>query len=196
MASIRSLRYDDTNYFWINNYQPAMVMHPIKPALEGKDLTNNKDPDGTPIFDEIVDVVKKSAEGNVPYKWPKPGSDKPVDKIAYVKGFNQWQWIIGSGVYLDTIDNTFSQQRTIIVINVMIMIVVVVLFSYFIGRSILTPTRLAAEMMKDISQGEGDLTRTLNENGNDEISQLSRSFNLFVSKIRESLCWLPKAQTM
>lgn len=193
MASIRSLRYDDTNYFWINNYQPAMVMHPIKPALEGKDLTNNKDPDGTPLFVEMVDVVKKFGEGYVPYKWPKPGSDKPVDKIAYVKGFNQWQWIIGSGVYLDTIDNTFSQQRTIIVINVMIMIVVVVLFSYFIGRSILTPTRLAAEMMKDISQGEGDLTRTLNENGNDEISQLSRSFNLFVSKIRESLVLVAKS---
>ena len=193
MASIRSLRYDDTNYFWINNYQPAMVMHPIKPALEGKDLTNNKDPDGTPLFVEMVDVVKKSGEGYVPYKWPKPGSDKPVDKIAYVKGFNQWQWIIGSGVYLDTIDSAFSQQRTIIVINVMIMLVVVVLFSYFIGHSILTPTRLAAEMMKDISQGEGDLTRTLNENGNDEISQLSRSFNLFVSKIRESLVLVAKS---
>lgn len=193
MASIRSLRYDDTNYFWINNYQPAMVMHPIKPALEGKDLTNNKDPDGTPLFVEMVDVVKKSGEGYVPYKWPKPGSDKPVDKIAYVKGFNQWQWIIGSGVYLDTIDNTFSLQRTIIVINVMIMIVVVVLFSYFIGRSILTPTRLAAEMMKDISQGEGDLTRSLNDSGNDEISQLSRSFNLFVSKIRESLVLVAKS---
>lgn len=193
MASIRSLRYDDTNYFWINNYQPTMVMHPIKPALEGKDLTNNKDPDGTPLFVEMVDVVKKSGEGYVPYKWPKPGSDKPVDKIAYVKGFNQWQWIIGSGVYLDTIDSAFSQQRTIIVINVMIMLVVVVLFSYFIGHSILTPTRLAAEMMKDISQGEGDLTRTLNENGNDEISQLSRSFNLFVSKIRESLVLVAKS---
>ncbi|OLF73524.1 chemotaxis protein [Pseudoalteromonas haloplanktis] len=193
VASIRSLRYDDTNYFWINNYQPAMVMHPIKPALEGKDLTNNKDPDGTPLFVEMVSVVKQSGEGYVPYKWPKPGNDNPVDKIAFVKGFDQWQWIIGSGVYLDTIDSAFSQQRTIIIINVVIMIIVVVLFSYFIGRSILTPTRLAAQMMKDISQGEGDLTRTLNENGNDEISQLSRSFNLFVSKIRESLVLVAKS---
>ncbi|WP_413401324.1 methyl-accepting chemotaxis protein [Pseudoalteromonas sp. KJ71-7] len=193
IASIRSLRYDDTNYFWINNYQPAMVMHPIKPALEGKDLTNNKDPDGTPLFVEMVSVVKQSGEGYVPYKWPKPGNDNPVDKIAFVKGFDQWQWIIGSGVYLDTIDSAFSQQRTIIIINVVIMIIVVVLFSYFIGRSILTPTRLAAQMMKDISQGEGDLTRSLNENGNDEISQLSRSFNLFVSKIRESLVLVAKS---
>jgi len=193
IASIRSLRYDDTNYFWINNYQPAMVMHPIKPALEGKDLTNNKDPDGTPLFVEMVSVVKQSGEGYVPYKWPKPGNDNPVDKIAFVKGFDQWQWIIGSGVYLDTIDIAFSQQRTIIIINVVIMIIVVVLFSYFIGRSILTPTRLAAQMMKDISQGEGDLTRTLNESGNDEISQLSRSFNLFVSKIRESLVLVAKS---
>lgn len=193
MAAIRSLRYDETNYFWINDYQPAMVMHPIKPALDGKNLSNNKDPDGTLLFMEMVSVVKKSGAGFVPYKWPKPGNDDPVDKIAFVKGFDQWQWIIGSGVYLDTIDSAFSQQRTIIIINVVVMIIVVILFSYFIGRSILTPTRLAADMMKDISQGEGDLTRTLNTDGNDEISQLSQSFNLFVSKIRESLTLVAKS---
>ncbi|MGB1028438.1 MAG: methyl-accepting chemotaxis protein [Pseudoalteromonas marina] len=187
MNAIRALRYDKTNYFWINNYQPEMVMHPIKPALEGKDLTNNKDPDGKALFVEMVNITKKDGEGFIPYKWPKPGEEQPVDKIAFVKGFNQWQWIIGSGVYLDTIDAAFSSQRNLIILNAVVMIIAVIVFSYFIGRSVLLPTRLAANMMKDISQGEGDLTRTLNEEGNDEISKLSHSFNLFVSKMRESL---------
>ncbi|WP_341218670.1 methyl-accepting chemotaxis protein [uncultured Pseudoalteromonas sp.] len=187
MNAIRALRYDKTNYFWINNYQPEMVMHPIKPALEGKDLTNNKDPDGKALFVEMVNITKKDGEGFIPYKWPKPGEEQPVDKIAFVKGFNQWQWIIGSGVYLDTIDAAFSSQRNLIILNAVVMIIAVIVFSYFIGRSVLLPTRLAANMMKDISQGEGDLTRTLNEEGNDEISELSHSFNLFVSKMRESL---------
>ncbi|KTD97936.1 MULTISPECIES: methyl-accepting chemotaxis protein [unclassified Pseudoalteromonas] len=187
ISAIRALRYDKTNYFWINNYQPEMVMHPIKPALEGKDLTNNKDPDGKALFVEMVNITKKDGEGFIPYKWPKPGEEQPVDKIAFVKGFNQWQWIIGSGVYLDTIDAAFSSQRNLIILNAVVMIVAVIAFSYFIGRSVLLPTRLAANMMKDISQGEGDLTRTLNEEGNDEISKLSHSFNLFVSKMRESL---------
>ncbi|ATC85558.1 methyl-accepting chemotaxis protein [Pseudoalteromonas arctica] len=187
LNAIRALRYDKTNYFWINNYQPKMVMHPIKPALEGKDLTNNKDPDGKALFVDMVNIVKRSGEGFIPYKWPKPGKEKPVEKIAFVKGFNQWQWIIGSGVYLDSIDEAFSEQRNLIVISATIMIIAVILLSYFIGKSILIPTRLAADMMKDISQGEGDLTRTLNESGNDEISELSHSFNLFVLKMRESL---------
>lgn len=187
ISAIRALRYDKTNYFWINNYQPEMVMHPIKPALEGKDLTNNKDPDGKALFVEMVNITKKNGEGFIPYKWPKPGEEQPVDKVAFVKGFNQWQWIIGSGVYLDTIDAAFSSQRNLIILNAVVMIIAVIVFSYFIGRSVLLPTRLAANMMKDISQGEGDLTRTLNEEGNDEISKLSHSFNLFVSKMRESL---------
>jgi methyl-accepting chemotaxis protein len=187
MNAIRALRYDKTNYFWINNYQPEMVMPPIKPALEGKDLTNNKDPDGKALFVEMVNITKKDGEGFIPYKWPKPGEEQPVDKVAFVKGFNQWQWIIGSGVYLDTIDAAFSSQRNLIILNAVVMIIAVIVFSYFIGRSVLLPTRLAANMMKDISQGEGDLTRTLNEEGNDEISKLSHSFNLFVSKMRESL---------
>ncbi|MGO3422482.1 MULTISPECIES: methyl-accepting chemotaxis protein [Pseudoalteromonas] len=187
LNAIGALRYDKTNYFWINNYQPKMVMHPIKPALEGKDLTNNKDPDGKALFVDMVNIVKRSGEGFIPYKWPKPGKEKPVEKIAFVKGFNQWQWIIGSGVYLDSIDEAFSEQRNLIVVSATIMIIAVILLSYFIGKSILIPTRLAADMMKDISQGEGDLTRTLNESGNDEISELSHSFNLFVLKMRESL---------
>ena len=187
LNAIKALRYDKTNYFWINNYQPTMVMHPIKPALDGKDLTNNKDPDGKALFVDMVNIVKRSGEGFIPYKWPKPGKDKPVEKIAFVKGFNQWQWIIGSGVYLDSIEEAFSEQRNLIVISSIIMIIAVILLSYFIGKSILIPTRLAADMMKDISQGEGDLTRKLNESGNDEISELSRSFNLFALKMRESL---------
>lgn len=187
LAVISALRYDKDNYFWINDYQPAMVMHPIKPALNGQNLSNNKDPDGTLLFVDMVKVTQQAGEGFVPYKWPKPGNDNPVDKIAFVKGFDQWQWIIGSGVYLDTIDSAFTNQRNLIIINVIIMVLVVILFSYFIGKSIIVPTQLAADMMKDISQGDGDLTRTLDDKGNDEISQLSASFNLFIAKMRESL---------
>ncbi|MBB1371409.1 methyl-accepting chemotaxis protein [Pseudoalteromonas sp. SR45-4] len=187
LATISALRYDNTNYFWINDYHPKMIMHPFKPDLNGTDLTNNKDPDGTALFVEMVKVTQQAGSGFVPYKWPKPGKDKPVDKIAFVKGFNQWQWVIGSGVYLDSIDGAFAEQRNLIIINAVVMIIALIILSYFIGKSIITPTRLAADMMKDISQGEGDLTRSLDETGNDEISELSHSFNAFILKMHESL---------
>jgi methyl-accepting chemotaxis protein len=135
----------------------------------------------------MVKIVKQSGEGFIPYKWPKPGKDQPVDKIAYVKGFTPWQWIVGSGVYIDTIDNAFASLRNLVILNAAVIILLLISLSYLIARSILLPTRLAANMMKSISQGEGDLTQTLDENGNDEVSRLSRHFNLFTTKMRESL---------
>ncbi|MBB1468334.1 methyl-accepting chemotaxis protein [Pseudoalteromonas sp. SG41-5] len=187
LTTIASIRYDNDNYFWINDFQPAMVMHPFKPELNGKSLSNSKDPDGVPLFVEMVKIVKQSGEGFIPYKWPKPGKDQPVDKIAYVKGFTPWQWIVGSGVYIDTIDEAFASLRNLVILNAAVIILLLISLSYLIARSILLPTRLAANMMKSISQGEGDLTQTLDENGNDEVSRLSRHFNLFTTKMRESL---------
>ena len=187
LETISALRYDNNNYFWINDYQPVMVMHPFKPELNGKSLAGSKDPDGVLLFVDMVKIVKKQGKGFIPYKWPKPGKDKPVDKIAYVKGFDKWQWIVGSGVYIDTIEEAFSSLRTHVIITAVVLIALLVALSYLIANSILRPTQLAADMMKDISQGEGDLTQKLDENGNDEVSRLSRYFNLYTAKMRESL---------
>ncbi|KTF11682.1 methyl-accepting chemotaxis protein [Pseudoalteromonas sp. H105] len=187
LNTIKAMRYDDDNYFWINDFAPTMIMHPFKPNLVGKSLSGTKDPDGVLLFVDMVNLVKKQNEGIIPYKWPKPGKDKPVDKIAYVKGFTPWQMIVGSGVYIDTIDEAFAHLRNLVIINATVIILLLIGLSYLIARSILLPTKLAANMMKDISQGEGDLTQTLDEQGNDEVSRLSRYFNLYTNKMRESL---------
>nr|WP_322596963.1 cache domain-containing protein [Bradyrhizobium sp. SEMIA] len=79
MAEIKSLRYDKVEYFWINDMTPRMVMHPIKPELDGKDLSAMKDPAGNALFVGFVDVVKKQGAGFYGYLWPKPGFDQPVD---------------------------------------------------------------------------------------------------------------------
>lgn len=76
---INSIRYDQTNYFWINDFTPTMIMHPIKPALIGKNVGGVKDPDGTLLFMNIVKVAREQGQGFVPYKWAKPGVDQPVD---------------------------------------------------------------------------------------------------------------------
>ncbi|RJE73719.1 chemotaxis protein [Pseudoalteromonas sp. MSK9-3] len=187
LTAIKGLKYDGDNYFWVNDFNPTMIMHPLKPQLDGKSLTNSKDPDGTRLFVEMVSVVKKQGEGFVPYKWPKPGAQTPVDKISFVKGFTPWQWIIGSGVYLDTIDAAFSELRWLMIIDVVVIIIILAVLSSVISNSVLHPIRLAADMMKDISQGQGDLTQQLDEHGNDEISRLSRYFNSYTEKMRHSI---------
>ena len=90
MRAVAALRYDGREYFWINDMQPRMVMHPIKPELDGKDLSQSKDPNGFALFNAFVDTVRRDGHGFVAYQWPKPGSDKPVDKISYVQGFEPW----------------------------------------------------------------------------------------------------------
>jgi len=106
MDAIKLLRYGNNEYFWINDMQPKMVMHPIKPELDNKDVSANKDPTGKLLFMEFVNTVKRSGGGAVDYMWPKPGSDQPVKKVSFVKGFEPWGWILGSGVYVDTVDAT------------------------------------------------------------------------------------------
>ena len=135
----------------------------------------------------MVQVVKSKGEGYVPYKWAKPGFDDPLDKISYVKGFKPWQWILGSGSYLDDVEETFSSKRNLIIFDALIIIVILIGFGYVIGNSILNPTRAATELMKDIAQGEGDLTQRHDESGQDEISRLSRYFNEFNEKMQQSL---------
>ena len=112
MQAVKVLRYSGQEYFWINDMQPRMLMHPFKPELDGSDMSGNKDPNGLHLFVEFVKVVRASDAGFVFYMWPKPGSDTPVKKVSYVKGFAPWGWVIGSGVYLDSIQQTFITRLT------------------------------------------------------------------------------------
>ncbi|WP_082836476.1 methyl-accepting chemotaxis protein [Acidovorax sp. GW101-3H11] len=111
-AAIQAVRYSGNEYLWINDMHPRMVMHPIRPELNGQDLTANKDPNGKQLFVEFVRTVQASGAGFVPYLWPKAGSDTPVEKTSYVKGFAPWGWVIGSGVYIDTVDTAIWRRAT------------------------------------------------------------------------------------
>jgi methyl-accepting chemotaxis protein len=105
-AIIENLRYgpEMKDYFWINDMNPVMIMHPYKPQLNGKDLSQSKDPNGKKLFVEMVETCRENGEGFVNYYWPKYGADKPQPKISYVKLFKKWNWIIGTGMYVDDIE--------------------------------------------------------------------------------------------
>ncbi len=101
-ATIANIRYGGgAGYFWINDMTPRMVMNPIKPDLNGKDLSNDKDASGKFLFLEFVATVRDQGKGFVDYHWPKPGFEEPVEKYSHVAGFEPWSWVIGTGVYVD-----------------------------------------------------------------------------------------------
>ncbi|MCP4355605.1 MAG: methyl-accepting chemotaxis protein [Proteobacteria bacterium] len=303
---------DGKGYFWIQDTKLKMVMHPIKPALNGKDLSKLKDPNGKLLFIEMNQLVNSDGAGFVDYQWPKPGFKKPQDKISYVKLFKEWGWVIGGGVYLesteeflkvsakqsigsmryglkntgyfsifdskancvlhakkvmegknyyklvdkkgnfivrdlikaansnsqggyfryffpkpggdkplpklsyarklkewdwnistgvytDDVDKVVAQKsrdmnsqitKAIIkiVFVVLAIIVVALLISYFtVEKSIVQPIRRIINMLKDIAEGEGDLTRRIIDTSGDETQELSEWFNQFINNMQDMI---------
>ncbi len=184
MDQVRLIRYGQNDYFWINDMQPVMIMHPMKPELEGQDLSNTKDPNGKALFNEMVKVAKLKGAGLVDYQWAKPGEKNPVPKISYVELFKPWGWIIGSGIYVDDVEAEF--QRYLVhfsLIGLSIAALMAAMVAVLI-RSITRPLRRSMQAMANIASGEADLTRTLDVSGNDELTTLGRDFNTFTQKLR------------
>ena len=184
---IGAIRYEGENYLWINDYHPTMVMHPMKPQLNGKDLSDTKDPDGKALFVEMADTVKQHGSGFVAYMWPKPGLDQPVPKLSYVKGFEPWGWILGTGIYIDDVDATWRQSAAIAAGLTLTCLIVLLAVSAGVSRSIFGRLQLMVERIKDVAQGEGDLTKRVNVSSHDEVAELAKWFNSFMDKLQEIL---------
>ena len=137
--AVRFMRYRGQEYFWINDMASNMVMHAAKPSLEGKNLSGLKDANGVAIFPEFIKTVKADGQGFVAYMWPKAGSDEPVDKLSYVKGYAPWGWIVGSGVYMDDFQAIlWENTKLTLLIGGLIIAVSLALAWYTVG-SILGP---------------------------------------------------------
>lgn len=173
--TIQRLRYDEKEYFWINDLGPKMVMHPYKPELNGKDLADNKDPNGKRLFVEFVNVCKDKGEGFVDYMWPKHGDSNPVPKISFVKLFRPWGWIVGSGIYLDDVEKDFSNLFYVIFGVVLAIGAGALGFSFWMSKSITKPIMKGVEFAKKMS--EGDLAQKLDVESSDEIGVLTKALN-------------------
>ncbi len=106
LSEMRALRYgsDNIHYLWITDLQPRMVMHPYFPDLEGTMLDDYADTEGKLFFVEAVEIAKNQDEGYIHYMWPKQGNlQESQPKLSYIRLFEPWGWIVGSGIYLDDV---------------------------------------------------------------------------------------------
>jgi len=158
IEALRQLRYSGSEYFWINDMHPKVVLHPIKPELEGTDVSGLKSPTGQFIFVDFVKQVKTAGDGFVSYVWPKPGNTEPVPKISYVKGFEPWGWVLGSGVYVDNVDAAVWRRAISFAGGTLLLLVLLAVFGLLIARSILRQLggepRVVSDLTQRISQGD------------------------------------------
>src|SRR5208337_341839 len=208
MADLKALRYNKNDYFWINDDKlpyPAMIMHPVSPALDGKVLDDSKyncattlqsglkgteeKTDGNKnLFQAGVEVTNAAGEGFIAYQWPKPlpgggVSEKRCPKLSFVKKFPAWNWIIGSGIYMDDINTIFLHEVEFIGTAIVLFNVLLVIIGWYVASYITKPLSEISRKVEDLSNG--DLTVQIKYASKDEAGSLAQSMNLMVSSIRQ-----------
>ena len=127
---------------------------------------------------------------------PASGNEEP--KISYSTIIPDWDWMVGTGVYVTDIDSQVAaarveiEEKVVSTLGFVLMVTVVVVaaslvIGVLVGRTVSRPLRNVSDMMQEIADGDGDLRQRLPEDGNDELSELGRRFNAFVVKIQTTI---------
>ena len=184
MVAVNALRYGDgTGYLWINDMAPVVLMHPNK-SLIGKNVSDFKDPTGKKLFVEFVSVVRADGGGFVPYLWPKPGQQEPVRKISYVKGFQPWGWVVGTGIYIDDVDAIFARQALLIGGIAAVVILLVLVISILVARNLVLPIDAMTRTMRRLASGDlgTDIPGT---DRHDEVGEMAAAVMIFKANAEE-----------
>ena len=154
LAAVSALRYEASEYLWVHGLgDSVMLAHPTA-KLIGTSVDAIQDNSGNYIFRRMNAQVNEGGAGFVTYDWPKPGQSKAVPKLSYVSGFAPWGWVIGTGIYIDDVDEIFASRATLFGLGVLAVMVATGLIALLIGRSITRPL--------------GDVTAAIRRLTNDE----------------------------
>ncbi len=199
-AQIAKMRLADGNYFWIHDMDLRMVMHPIKPELDGKDIAGMKDPNGKQLFVAMNEAIKKSGDagdGYVDYMWPKPGKDGQFPKASYVKLFKPWGWVIGMGAYTDDIQASLDKERqefgstlrnTLLVAaaaSLAIAVLLTLFLVYYLRRMLISPLCRLVDFSSKVA--DGDLEASISGEFVAELGDLKTSTQTMVGSLKETL---------
>jgi CBS domain-containing protein len=137
---IEQLRYgpDGKDYFWIQDGEPRMVMHPYRSDLNGQGLDGFTDPRGVPIFVEFAALVEREGQGYVDYVWQWQDDPERLEpKESYVRGFEPWGWIVGTGLYTDDVRSEIARiEQSLIVTALGISAAMVLLLLFVLQQSL------------------------------------------------------------
>ncbi|MBF0558865.1 MAG: cache domain-containing protein [Nitrospirae bacterium] len=195
LERIKQMRYGQgkSGYFWINDLHHFMISHP-DPKLEGTDTTGLKDENGVYILQEAVKVARDKGEGFFSYHWKKPGEDKLSPKLSYVKLIPEWNWVIGTGIYINDIDEMTAREensikrevsrlvRQSMIIYAVIAFAIILATNYLVRRLITNPIEGITVAMKSSAN---DLTVNIPVTAHNEIGDLAGWFNSHTDNLHD-----------
>lgn len=151
---ISAIKYDGSNYIWINDYEGNMVYHP---TLKGNAM-DLVDKNGVKFIAEGISLAKEKDTGVVHYMWKKQGQSesKLFPKISFFRNYPEWKWVIATGIYVDDVDNTVrSAFLQILLFNILVVIIVVVVVLMTIVKEIVTSMD---RITRDLDDSSGEVS--------------------------------------
>lgn len=207
--AVRQLHYGALEYFWIHDLArpvPGMVMHPTVPALDGKSLADPRFDRATSIrsgsegayqkltginlFVAMNQAIAATGEGFVTYDWPKPiaaggVTEQLYPKLSYVKKFDAWGWVIGSGIYIDDLDAEYWRDVKVRLIKAALWVVLLGLLVWLITRTVVQPLKAFQDTIDEL-RANPDMEPRMPPEQPGELGRLSQSFIGLMEDLRRS----------
>ncbi|MGE4319705.1 MAG: methyl-accepting chemotaxis protein [Deferribacterales bacterium] len=192
---VANMQFGESGYIFAFDYNAINLASKARPQDVGVDMSDLHDKNGVYFVKDMINIAKKGG-GYLQYIWKKPPNDNEVPKLTYAVSVDKLNWMIGAGFYIDDIDAAVEEIRLssaakirnitifILILSVVIVVVSVIVTLFFVSK-ITKGVVTAAEMLKEISAGEGDLTKKLPVTSHDEVGRMSEYFNLFIAKLRD-----------
>jgi methyl-accepting chemotaxis protein len=181
-AAVQSLRFEGDNYVFILDTDARMLAHPNRDLI-GKDLRDLKDSNGVRVLYEIVEEAKRERGGFVPYLWPKAGSKEPVPKLSSALLYKPWNWVVGSGVYLDDVNRAFYAQVKSLSLGIATAMALMFALALWVTRTITRPIGEAVAAANALANG--DLSVKIDVQSKDEVGQLMGAMQAMVAKLAQ-----------
>ncbi len=141
LSRIEDMRYgaDLKDYFWVQDLTPHILMHPYRPDLDGQDVSGFEDSEGKRIFVEFANLAQTQGEGYISYYWQWQDNPERIEpKESYIRLFEPWGWVIGTGIYVNDVQTEIANLRTYLVqVSLGIIAIVLVLLVYLVRQSLL-----------------------------------------------------------
>ena len=186
---VRGMRYreDESGYFWIDDTDYVLVMHPILADQEGNNRYELEDQNGVMIIQEIMKVCQSAEKGGFnEFYFTKSDGVTVAPKVAYSQIFEPWGWVVSTGNYVDDmslemsqvenrIQSQFVKMCILVVVSVVIMLVVALVVSAQFGKSICKPLVKIQELATRLAHG--DLTTAVDVKAQNELGVTADALN-------------------
>lgn len=194
---LRDIKFGNNGYIFAYDYTGKALVMPPKPSFEGKMMINLKDKNGIYIIKDLINRAREGG-GYVEYNWEHPGTGVTGKKLSYATSIEEWGWMIGTGFYIDDVDEKISlleenantsleEALWIVALSAGGLVLLSIILSLVLSNSVTTPLRNSSDAMLDIAEGDGDLTQRMRETGQVEFDALSDGFNKFIHKMHNAL---------